>query len=758
MSEVRDALDGAGIAWELIVVDDGSGDDTQAILARLAGDEPRLRPLRHAERRGQTAALRTGFAAARAALIATLDADLQCRSEDLPGLLDALGDADLACGVRVGRQDPWPRRASSALANGIRRLLLAPRLHDLACPARVMRASALERLAVVTPLFDGAHRWLPALFVLAGLRVVQRPVSHWPRQAGTSKYTTRGRLRPIVRESGQVVRLALQRSRALRALVVVAVIAAVTAPYLYGLGHWPLIEPDEGRNAEVAREMLELGNWSIPHFNQIAYLDKPTMLYWLVAGSYRLLGIDEFAARLPSALSALAVVALTWAMARRLVGGSRALLAAVIVATAPLVLVFARLVIFDMPFTAYVTLALYCLVRARLDGGARWLVPVAGLAMGAATLTKGPVGLAVPLLGWFVGRGALPLPRERTPRSAVLLATILFAVVVGSWLVLVLRYQQDFLRYALVDETFLRFTSVERFHRGAPVYFYPLTFLWALAPWSVLMVAMLPELRQCWREETMHGAALRFAIRVAVTMLVFFTLSASKRPQYMLPAAVPLAIACAIVVVRNPGRAAASLGLVGAAAALSGAALAVAGAHGLHLQGADRAVASAAVLTTGGFLFLGWGLLVLASRWLGAWPAIACAALLSPAAAMICVGTLAPWTDTRSARGLATLLPPGAHVVAFQQFRTSLPFYLRRPVPLYSLTAGELTSNYICANRERLEHDPNLRRPKSLRHLIASGEPLYVVTEPSRLEQLAQLSDGLLRTVEADARSVLLRR
>ena len=83
---------------------------------------------------------------------------------------------------------------------------------------------------------------------------------------------------------------------------------------------------------------------------------------------------------------------------------------------------------------------------------------------------------------------------------------------------------------------------------------------------------------------------------------------------------------------------------------------------------------------------------------------------------------------------------------------------MRRPVPLYSLTAGELTSNYICANRERLEHDPNLRRPKSLRHLIASGEPLYVVTEPSRLEQLAQLSDGLLRTVEADARSVLLRR
>src|SRR5262249_8347691 len=161
-------------------------------------------------------------------------------------------------------------------------------------------------------------------------------------------------------------------------------------------------------------------------------------------------------------------------------------LAAVIVATAPLVLVFARLVIFDMPFTAFVTFALYCLVRARLDGGAGWLVPAAGLAIGAATLTKGPVAVALPLLGWFAGRGALPLPRARRSRGGVLVAAMLFVVVVGSWLALVLRPQQDFLRYALVDETFLRFTSAERFHRGAPVYFYALTFVWAFAPWSVL--------------------------------------------------------------------------------------------------------------------------------------------------------------------------------------------------------------------------------------------------------------------------------
>src|SRR5262249_18430789 len=255
-------------------------------------------------------------------------------------------------------------------------------------------------------------------------------------------------------------------------------------------------------NAEVAREMLELGRWSVPHFNQIPYLDKPTMLFWLIAGSYRVAGVNEFAARLPAAISAVATVGLTWAIARRLVGSPRAALAAAIVATAPLVLVFPRLAIFRMPFTAFVTLALWCLVRARLDGGVGWLVPLAGLAMAAATLTKGPVGVVLPLLSWLFGRGALPAARERTPPRALLLAGLLFVAAVGSWVVVVQGHEPGFLRYALVDETFLRFTSVDRFHRGAGAYLYPLTLAWGLLPWSVLLVAATPELVRCWRLQT----------------------------------------------------------------------------------------------------------------------------------------------------------------------------------------------------------------------------------------------------------------
>src|SRR5262249_31097440 len=151
--------------------------------------------------------------------------------------------ADVVCGVRRGRHDPLSRRIASAVSNVARRSFLAPRLADLASPARVFRREALGRLEAMTPLFDGAHRWLPALFHLAGLRTVQRPISPHPRTAGRSKSTTRQRILPIVRELGLVLRLALRRSRPLRGGLGVLIGLLLVLPFFVGLGSWPLIEP-----------------------------------------------------------------------------------------------------------------------------------------------------------------------------------------------------------------------------------------------------------------------------------------------------------------------------------------------------------------------------------------------------------------------------------------------------------------------------------------------------------------------------------
>src|SRR5262249_38409350 len=216
----------------------------------------------------------------------------------------------------------------------------APRLRDLACPLRVFDVAALGRVRAVTPLFDGAHRWLPALFQLAGLRVVQLPVAHGPREAGVSKYTTRGRIAPVAREIGTMLGLVLQGSPPPRVVAVAGLLALSSLPFLYALGRWPLMEPDEGRNAEVAREMLVLGNFSLPHFDFVPYLDKPVMLFWLTSAALRAMGVNELAARLPSALAAVATVALTAVLGRRLLGVRRGRLAALVAGTGPVLIGF----------------------------------------------------------------------------------------------------------------------------------------------------------------------------------------------------------------------------------------------------------------------------------------------------------------------------------------------------------------------------------------------------------------------------------
>ena len=753
VDEVRAALQPSGVDWELVVVDDGSSDDTPAILARLAAAEPRLRPLRLARRSGQTAALRAGFEAARGALVATLDADLQCAPADLPALLVALDGAALACGVRAARGDPPSRRLASALANGARRLFLAPRLHDLACPLRVFRADAFRRVEARGLLFDGAHRWLPALFHLAGERVVQRPVSHRPRTAGVSKYTTRGRLVPIAGELARV----LARTRRGRVVAASAVALALALPFVWGLGRWPLLEPDEGRNAEVAREMLALGRWSVPHFNGLPYLDKPVLFFWLMATGFRLLGTVELAARLPAALGALATVGLTFGIGRLLFPDRRrALLAALIVASTPLAIAFGRLAIFDMPFTALVTAALFCLLRARLGGEPRVWLPLAGLAMGLATLTKGPVGVAVPLVAWWAGRGALGAPAGRTAAGPRLAAVGAAALVIAPWLVSIARDEPGFLRYALVDETLLRFASVARFHRGGPFYYYAGVLAWGLGAWAVVLAAALPGLARRWRAGTPPEPAIAFLARSSAGILLFFTLCASKRPGYVLPAVVPLALLTANGVVTERARVAAAVRLFAALAALVGAAAIAAALARLLPESRALAALTPGVLGRAGMLLFAWGTLTLVVG--GRRPALAVAActVLAPALGLVLLGPLGSYAEARSSRALASRIEPGARVMCFGTFRTGLPFYLGRPVVLASKRGSEMTSNYVVTRRKRRGR-LIVSESAAVAALDRGGSPLYTVASAGSLRRLTTLTRRRLVPVYADRRSILVR-
>jgi dolichol-phosphate mannosyltransferase len=188
--EIRRALDGEGLAYEVIFVDDGSTDATPAALRRLAAADGRVRVVRQRRRAGQSAALDAGFRRARGAILVTLDADLQNDPADIPRLLAELPGHDLVCGVRTRRRDDWVRRVSSRLANGVRNRVTDERIADVGCSLKAYRAEVLRRV----PMYDGMHRFLPTLLRLEGARVKEVPVAHRPRLHGETKYGIGNRL------------------------------------------------------------------------------------------------------------------------------------------------------------------------------------------------------------------------------------------------------------------------------------------------------------------------------------------------------------------------------------------------------------------------------------------------------------------------------------------------------------------------------------------------------------------------------------
>jgi dolichol-phosphate mannosyltransferase len=181
--------------FEIILVDDGSTDETSVVLRRLGGEYPELRPVRLASNVGQSAATAAGFRLARGEWVATLDADLQNDPADLAVLWDVLGDADAALGWRRKREDVWSKRWISRCANRVRNAVLGQSIRDTGCSVRIFRREMALRL----PIFRGCHRFFGPLLLREGCSIVQMPVRHRPRPHGTSHYTLWNRsLRVVV--------------------------------------------------------------------------------------------------------------------------------------------------------------------------------------------------------------------------------------------------------------------------------------------------------------------------------------------------------------------------------------------------------------------------------------------------------------------------------------------------------------------------------------------------------------------------------
>ena len=502
--------------------------------------------------------------------------------------------------------------------------------------------------------------------------------------------------------------------------------------FFVGLGSLPLLEPDEGRNAEVSREILASGDWVTPHYNTFKYLDKPPVYFWVVAGSFRVWGVNERAARIPSALAAVALLFLVWFLARRIWGSSVGLCAGVMFATCPLVLVFARLVIFDMLLALLMTLAMAAFYFAEADGFRDWRHEVLLFAaLGVATLTKGPVGFLLPLLSllaYEAVRGKMgDLKRLRWGLGVgVFLATVL------PWLFVVSSHNPDFLRYALWQESLQRFVTGGQVHRQGGISYYLPVYLAGFFPWSLLLLFAGFNRFRRWRElKQDSNRPVLFLLVWAATAFVFFSISRSQLPGYFLPAVVPLSILMARAWgdVGSKGYERAPDWLTAGFAALLGLGLLMAvGSQPWVLAGAKAAMAKKIPPPVFGLLrpsLLYSGLIMgalgilgrnMASRLRGPVLSTTALALLGLTVPLLFVRwwpALKAYADTHSSRRLAETLRASAEkdwpIYGYYFFRTSLPFYLRRPVGLVTFDSSELTSNYLVAQvREMKRRNPSL--------------------------------------------------
>jgi 4-amino-4-deoxy-L-arabinose transferase-like glycosyltransferase len=313
-----------------------------------------------------------------------------------------------------------------------------------------------------------------------------------------------------------------------RDLLGLALLGAVL--FLPGLGFRDLWNPDEARYAEVAREMGTLGHWAVPYLNGELYGEKPPLFFWTIAFcGWVTGGLDETAARLPSALSAIGCLLLVYRTAERLFGRRAGWLAAAAFATCFKILWQGRFGQIDMMLTALVTLGVWFWVRAWTEERPR-LHLLFFLCAGLATLAKGPVGLLPPLLS-IVAFLLLTRNTAELKRMRIGWGLLLWAAVVLAWLIPAgLAAGPDYLRQIVFRQNVTRYA--DPWHHFAPWYYYLTVVPGEFFPWSFFLPTALVVARRRLGGRERQG--FLFCLCWMVVTLVFFSISPAKRSVYVL--------------------------------------------------------------------------------------------------------------------------------------------------------------------------------------------------------------------------------
>jgi 4-amino-4-deoxy-L-arabinose transferase-like glycosyltransferase len=316
-------------------------------------------------------------------------------------------------------------------------------------------------------------------------------------------------------------------------LLLCLVWAIICLPNLGTPGLWDV---DEGNNAEAAYEMRESGSLIVPTFDYQMRVDKPALLYWLQMGAYSACGVNEFAARLPSALAALAAILLTYELGRRTFGAAAGLLAGLMLASATLFCASARFANPDALLDACTLLALFVFWRGyRADGSLPFAA--AGAISGLGMLAKGPVGLVLPATVSIVF-----LMWQRQLRRLVDLriarGVLAFVLVAAPWYTWVgVETKGQWLAGFFLKHNVDRALSAMENHGGS-FYYYGVVLLAGFAPWSVFFApaAWNASAEARSRSNDREVAAVRFLVCWIAVYVIFFTVVRTKLPNYILPA------------------------------------------------------------------------------------------------------------------------------------------------------------------------------------------------------------------------------
>ena len=501
------------------------------------------------------------------------------------------------------------------------------------------------------------------------------------------------------------------------------------ALYLFRAGSIPLTDPDEGRYAEISREMALSGDWRIPRLFGTPYLEKPPLLYWSTAIAFRSFGIHELSARLfPAAMAALGVLVVGLFAARRISVACGAV-ASVVLGLSGLYVVIARTVVADMPFTAALTTALLSFFFWREAPAERpAMAALFWIGLAAAVLSKGPAALV--LGGAIVGIDALASRSWGWLRAPSLWTwSPLLVVITLPWFAMVQSRYPEYLSFYLWKEHLSRVAGSEH---AAPFYWFVPWLIVGLLPWTPLAVEAAPRWWAQARSASRDAPLARFLLIWASVVFLLFSIAKGKLATYILPMFPPLALLLAMdlddslhddVPRRGLARALLAVGVVeiGAAVTL------------VFVPSFGVAPVAVPPLLVGGVAILAWRKRRLRRSLL---------AIAASTAALYCgLAAIAPVvSDSFTARPLIAILSdrlgPNDHYALWGKYLPSGAFYLERPPLLVGLrpelrfgaSLGEAAANVVADL-------PELGRR-------TRGGRLYVLTD-NRKKRARELREAL---------------